>query len=146
MLEKGQVWFLLADGRRARVFAEATRGADLSEVWAMEIGPEDAYAPQDRPPRAYDRVGAGRHAMDAHGNLHEREEENFLHRLARRIDAAEMQRAFVHLVISAPPRALGVLRKQLSAAALAKLRADTPKDLLDEPSDNLRARLHELLR
>lgn len=148
MLQNGPAWFLVADGRRARVLIEPRRGAALEEPadWAMEIGPGELYDPQDRPARSHDSVGTGRHAMDRGRSLHEQEEEKFLKRVADRIGQAEKHKQFHHLVIAAPPRALGLLRGLLSPAAQGRIRAETPKDLLDEPADKLRDRLRELLR
>jgi protein required for attachment to host cells len=148
MLENGSAWFLIADGRRARVLVEQRRGAALEEPadWAMTIGPDELYDIQDRPARSFDSVGAGRHAMDRGRSLHEQEEEKFLKRVADRIGQAERQRQFEHLVIAAPPRALGILRGLLPGAAQSRIRAETAKDLLDEDADKLRERLRELLR
>lgn len=146
MLQGGRTWFLLADGRRARLLTEERRGAELQVAWSMEIGPEDMYDPQDRPPRSFDRVGAGRHAMDKGRSLHEQEEEKFLRRVADRIGAGEKQAAFEHLVVAAPPRALGLLRAHFDQSVQARVRATASKDLLDETEAQLRERLRELLR
>ncbi|MFN3465453.1 MAG: host attachment protein [Terricaulis sp.] len=148
MLQDGTAWMLVADGRRARVLVEQRRGATLEEPaeWVMEISQEDLYDPQDRPPRSFDRVGQGRHAMDGGRSLHEAEEEKFLKRVADRLGEAEKHRAFDHLVIAAPPRALGLLRNLLPPGAKARIRADLSKDLVDEPAAKLRERLTELLR
>ena len=148
MLQNGPAWFLLADGRRARVLIEERRGAQLQAPpdWNLEIGPDELYDPQDRPPRSYDRVGSGRHAMDKGRSLHEQEEQNFLKRVAERVGEAEKRKQFDHLVIAAPPRALGALREMLPAPVRSRIRAETPKDLLDEAAPKLRERLTELLR
>lgn len=148
MLQDGTAWMLVADGRRARVLVEQRRGAALEEPadWAMKISEEDLYDPQDRPPRSFDRVGAGRHAMDKGRSLHELEEEKFLKRVADRLGDAEKHNQFDYLVIAAPPRALGLLRSLLPAGAKSRIRADLSKDLLDEPTPKLRERLTELLR
>lgn len=146
MLQNGSAWFLVADGRRARVLVEQRRGASLQNAWEMEIGPDDLYDIQDRPPRSFDRVGAGRHAMDKGRDLHEAEEEKFLKRVADRVGQAEKQRQFDHLVIAAPPRALGLLRTMLPKAAQDRIRAETPKDVLGEAAPQLRERLTDLLR
>ncbi|MGD9967343.1 MAG: host attachment protein [Hyphomonadaceae bacterium] len=148
MLQNGTAWMLVADGRRARMLVEHHRGAALEESpeWEMEIGPDELYDEQDRPPRSFDRTGAGRHAMDKGRSLHEQEEEKFLKRVADRVGEAERHRQFEHLVIAAPPRALGVLRSLLTPAAKARLVADISKDLLDEPIPKLRERLTDLLR
>ncbi len=148
MLSNGSTWFLLADGRRARVLVEPKRGAMLAAPpdLEMEISEDELYDVQDRPPRSFDRVGAGRHAMDRGRSLHEQEEEKFLKRVAETVGEAEKRKRFDHLVIAAPPRALGILREKLSAAARARIRAETAKDLLDEPPPQLRERLTDLLR
>jgi protein required for attachment to host cells len=148
MLQDGTVWMLVADGRRARVLVEQRRGASLEEPadLSMEINEEDLYDPQDRPPRSFDRAGAGRHAMDKGRSLHEQEEENFLKRVAHRIGDAEKHNQFDYLVIAAPPRALGLLRNMLPAGAKSRIRADLSKDLLGESVPQLRERLTELLR
>lgn len=148
MLEGGMLWFVVADGRRARVWTQASRGDALGERGdlALQLGPEDAYEPQDRPPRAHDSVGAGRHAMDKGRSLHEQEEENFLKRLCARVSDAAAHGEFAHLTLAAPPRALGWMRAHLTAAALAKLRGDLDKDVVSEDATALRARLMEMLR
>lgn len=146
MLEEGPTWFLVADGRRARVLIEQRRGATLQEPadWAMEIGADDLYDAQDRPPRSFDRVGAGRHAMDGGRNLHEAEEEKFLKRVADRIVSAHKQKQFTHLAIAAPPRALGLLRGYLPDGV--QVRAESAKDLLSEDAGALGERLRDMLR
>lgn len=148
MLKEGAVWFLVADGRRARMLIEERRGAALTEQadWIMEISADELYEPQDRAPRAHDRMGAARHAMDEGRNLHEEEEAKFLKRVANRIGEAEKKGAFSHLVVAAPPRALGLLRASLPGAALQRVRADLAKDIVDEDAPALRARLQDLLR
>lgn len=148
MLQTGTVWMLVADGRRARLLVEPRRGAQLEEPvdWAMEISEDELYHPQDRPPRSHDRVGQGRHAMDKGRNLHEAEEEKFLKRIAERLGEAQKHNQFEHLVIAAPPRALGLLRAMLPAHAQERLCATIPKDILDENASKLRERLQESLR
>lgn len=111
----------------------------------MEIG-EEICRPAASPAAQLQCVGAGRHAMDGGRSLHEAEEEKFLKRVADRLGEAEKRDQFDHLVIAAPPRALGLLRNMLSAGVKARIRASLSKDLLDEPAPKLRERLIELLR
>jgi len=146
MLQDGSTWFLVADGRRARVLIEPRRGANLEEPedLGFAISEDDLYDAQDRPPRSHDRVGAGRHGMERR-DLHEAEEENFLKRVAERISEADKNNEFDHLVIAAPPRALGILRAKLGKVQ-DRIRAEAPKDLLGEPAPKLKERLRDLLQ
>lgn len=148
MLQQGEVWFLIVDGRQARVLAEVRRGAELRELsdWTMSLSDEDALEAQDRPPRTFDRVGPGRHAVGDDRDLRQEEEDRFAKRVVERLEAASQAGAFAHLVVAAPPRALGVFRGLLSSALQAKLRADIAKDLLKEDAAALKPRLEAALR
>ena len=146
MLESGVLWFLLADGRRARVMVEHGRGAPLTEAFAMVIAPGDRYTAQDRAPRSFDSVGERRHAMDGGRKLHEEEEARFLRRLCARIDEAAARGAFMHLAIAAPPRALGILRENLASSTRDRIRAELAKDLLEKNAAALRECLRALQR
>jgi protein required for attachment to host cells len=66
--------------------------------------------------------------------------------VAERLGEADKAKQFDRLVIAAPPRALGVLRELLPQSVKSRIRAETAKDLLDEPPPKLRERLTELLR
>jgi protein required for attachment to host cells len=145
-MEAGRTWILLTDGRRARLLVEPRRGGELIEPdeWAMKISDEELYEMQDRPPRSFDRVGAGRHAMDRGFDPRLEEERKFLQRVADRLAEAARSRQFDHLVLAAPPRALGMLREALPAQAHTLISHETPKDILDEPTDKVRERLANL--
>jgi protein required for attachment to host cells len=84
--------------------------------------------------------------MDGGRSLHEMEEVKFLKRVADRVGEAEKHNRFAHLIIAAPPRALGLLRDMLPPGAKSRIRADLSKDLLGESAPKLRERLTELLR
>lgn len=140
----GKTWLVLADGRRARVYEESSRGGELAELapLAMRIEEGDLYDPQDRPPRSFSSVGSHRSAMDRGVNLHEREEENFLKRLAASL--AEKESGYDELVLMAPPRALGLLRTLLRDRVAAKIAHEAPLNVIDESAAVLRQRLRDL--
>ncbi|MBI1188196.1 MAG: host attachment protein [Alphaproteobacteria bacterium] len=137
---------LLADGRRARGLLEARRGAALAEAaaWAMEISDAERITPRDRPPRSFDRVGQGRHAMEAGADPHEDEERRFLLRVAQKLTAAAQAKAFDHLVIAAAPRALGILRAALPDKTRAMVQFEIAKDIVDEDAAAVAKRLADL--
>jgi protein required for attachment to host cells len=146
MIQEGRTWVLAADGRRARVFSEPRRGVALNAEWSMEIGPEDLFELQDRPPRSFDRVGPGRHSMEGNFDPHEEEERRFLRRVANRVAEAAKAKAFDYLALIAAPRALGVLRETLPPAVLAMVTTEAAKDILDEDAQRVRERLMEMRR
>ena len=85
----------------------------------MKISEDELYEMRDRPPRSFDRVGVGRHAIDRGIDPREEEERKFLQRVASRVAEAIRTKQFHHLILAAPPRALGMLREALPAQARA---------------------------
>lgn len=148
MLEMGEAWFLVADGRKARIWSQARRGAGLQRIvdGDMDFDDSDALEARDRPTRAYESVGLARHGVGDDRDLRREEENNFLARVAQHLDAAAQAGGFAHLVIAAPPKALGELRKLLTPVLQARLRAEIPKDVLKETEPHLVARFTEALR
>ena len=148
MLEQGEAWFLVADGRKARMWLQVRRGASLERVadGEMNFSDEDALEAQDRPARVHESVGPMRHGSGDDRDLRQEEEDRFLARVTQRLDKLAQAGGFAHLVIAAPPRALGVLRGLLTPALQQRLRAEIPKDVLKEPQPNLQARFAEALR
>jgi protein required for attachment to host cells len=135
---------LLADGARARGLAEHRRHGPL------EARPDwTADAP------ASDRRGHGRTSGTApqpdsgRSNVHDASpadaaESRFLTRLADDLEKAATAGAFEHLVLIAPPRALGVLRAALGPQASRRLEACDPHERLTETAAEIRARLRDI--
>jgi protein required for attachment to host cells len=64
---------------------------------------------------------------------HELEKEHFADRIATTINKAAESGEMKEIVLIAPPRVLGELRKQLSAKAQTKVRGEIDKDLTRHP-------------
>lgn len=148
MLQNGEAWFLVADGRKAHMWSQMRRGAPLERVTdgEMDFSEEDALEAQDRPVRVHESVGPMRHGSGDDRDLRQEEEDRFLARVMRRLDSVAQAGGFAHLVIAAPPRALGVLRGLLTPALQQRLRAEIPKDVVKETRPDLQERFAEALR
>ena len=73
---------------------------------------------------------------------HEQEEQRFLAKLAARLDKAVLAGETRSLIVVAPPRAIGVLRRQYSAHIRQALKAEVEKDYVRMPvADIARHRL-----
>ena len=64
---------------------------------------------------------------------HEQEEQRFLAKLAARLDKAVLAGETQSLIVVAPPRAIGVLRRQYSAHIRQALKAEVEKDYVRMP-------------
>ncbi|PPD45037.1 MAG: host cell attachment protein [Methylocystis sp.] len=128
-------WVLVGDGRRALFFSNHG-DAELLDLRVVETRVEDNPPTReqgsDAPGRAFSSVSPGRSAM---GNVdwHELEEERFARAMAERINVAAESGEMKEIVIVAPPRTLGEIRKELSVKAQSKVAGELHKDLTRHP-------------
>ena len=82
--------------------------------------------------RAFASVGGARSAV-GDTDWHEVEEERFARAIAERINAGAEANEFSEIVIVAPPKTLGEIRKDLSKKAQGKVAGELGKDLTRHP-------------
>ncbi len=131
----GSEWVVVCDGAKA-LLLENTGTMVQPKLVTKEVheqdNPKNHEIASDRPGRAFHSVGAKRSAMEE-TDLHDRNEQQFLTQLAGRLDQAALGGDLRSLVLVAPPRALGVLRAQLSANVKQSIRVEIDKDLVKMP-------------
>jgi protein required for attachment to host cells len=143
------IWVVVADGRRARIFyAKAPRG-QLNEIEAL-TQPDSALSGKDiwsdAPGRTFDRSGKGRHSMEVDTGHREQAKIEFARRIGKRIESAYHAGEFGRLVLVSEPSFLGHLRRQLNHNGLQKtISQEVDKDLTLMPPDKLRAQLPDKL-
>lgn len=141
-------WIVIADGAHARIVLNDGPGHGVKPGPKMEFHGLNAPGRDivsDRPGRAFDTAGQGRHAMEPHSDPHENEQRRMHHELAAYLDKEAKQGAFDRLVIVAPPKALGILRAELSGAVGARVTGELNKDLTRVPIHALAAHLGPIL-
>ena len=129
------VWVLVGDGRRA-LFLENHGDPDLLDLRVIEARVEDNPATRDQgtdaPGRAFASRGGPRSSLET-TDWHELEKEHFADRIAETINKAAELGEMKEVVLIAPPRVLGELRKHLSVKAQAKVKGEIDKDLTRHP-------------
>jgi protein required for attachment to host cells len=107
----------------------------------MQIG---EFEPErDRPPRTNDSFGAGRHKIERRLTAREAAEEAFLLEAAARILRLLRAEEVAQLVLCAPPRALGSMRKALPADVLDQVTLSLDKDVTKETPAEIDERLRD---
>lgn len=139
---------LVADGAHARYFIHRGPGAGIAALPGRDIEEPHAASHEltsDRPGRAQASPGGARSAMEPHHDAHDLAEAGFARRLAEGLPeimrAAEADR----VIVAAPPRLLGTLRRHLPAFAADRLSATLDKDLVKTPAKDLAKHLEDLL-
>jgi protein required for attachment to host cells len=141
-------WVVVAHRAGARILAHCGPGTGLARV-AELVHPEgrmrDRDFDADRPGRAFDSHGQGRHAMSREEPPHEHAAAEFARDLARHVDRSRQQHRFDALVLVAEPGFLGILRGALTDATAALVRGSVAKDLAKVPDRDLGDHLGALL-
>ncbi len=152
---KLKTWFVVADGARALILKQDGANGRLERVDELEEALARRRARKlvsDKPGRALESVGFQRygaaparmmmrHALAPRTDPHRLEKERFIDGLARRIDAACANDEFDRLVVAAPAKALGDLRRALGEGARERLVKELPKDLTKVPAAELAGHL-----
>ena len=123
-------WVVVCDGAKALVLENAgnrkTPNLRTKEVYEHD-DPKTHELGTDKPGRSLSSVGNGHSAMEQ-TDWHDMEEQRFLAQLAARLDKAVLGGDTPSLIVVAPPRALGVLRKAFTSHVRQAIRADVEKD------------------
>jgi protein required for attachment to host cells len=140
MPQHRKIWFVVADGSRARIVtrpAEATGYEIVAEYEAPQVRRPSRDIVSDRPGRAQESASPARHAVEPRQDPHRAAKESFLCKLADELDRANERGAFDQLVLYADPHSLAVLRQKLNETTRAKVAAEFPKDLTKVPLPEL---------
>lgn len=147
-MKSKKTWILLADGNRARIVEFDGPAKGLREVEGLQFAQVPMKAGEmqsDRPGRSFASAGYGRAAMEPHTDPVEKREADFTANLAATLEEKLRENAYDRLIIAAAPKALGNLRKALSAQVSETVYAEIAKDLLSVPSDKLAAHFEDVL-
>jgi protein required for attachment to host cells len=130
----GRKWLILENAGDARFPYLKTREEGVAE------NPPTHLQGADRPGKVHQSVGAERSAV-GQTDWHDEAEHAFLKSLAKRINDAALSGEAKGFVLIAPPRALGMLRPALSAAAARLVRREIDKDYVMLPVREIEKRI-----
>jgi protein required for attachment to host cells len=143
------VWVLVCDAARARVFAvsEEAPWHQLEAFHHDESRNKDSELVSDRAGRSSARGGSVHHnALSPSSAPKELESEHFVQTLTAFLEQGVDAHRFHRWVLVAPPHFLGLVKGALSSELQKRLLATMDKDLSALPSEELAARLHETVR
>jgi protein required for attachment to host cells len=141
------MWILVADAARARVFKLEGPGMRLvpaleRELISLNIPSHEIAS--DRPGRAFDSAGDGRHAMEPPTDPKRYEKQRFAHGVADLLDQHRRKNAFTRLVVVAPPQMLGDLRNAMTDELRKLIETEIGKDFSKLSVDLIEQHLQEL--
>lgn len=132
-------WIAVCDGRKAIIF-ENEGDAEYPTFAVREVMEHASLANRDldsdKPGRVRESATTARSAIESVDH-HDLDEQAFLSEVSNRLEALLATNQLQHLIMVAPPRALGVLRKLYSPALRGAIRAEVDQDLVKVPVGEL---------
>lgn len=143
-----KTWIVVADAARTRVFLNDGPGRGLSEIPEKsreEDLKETRDINSDKPGRAFDSGGQGRHAMEPPTDPKRHAKARAAKDLACMLADAHRKQAFDRLILIAPPAMLGDLRGALPKMLEGALHGELSKDLTHADARELEGHLADML-
>ena len=148
-MKKTVTYVLVADGARARLYANHGVGKGLQPVSGAthkaDLHHHDRDILTDKPGRASSSIGNGRAALEPQTDWHRFEKHKFAREMAKVIDAAAANKAFDRLILVAPPTTLGDLRMELDEQTMKLVSGQVPKDLTRHAEQELPQHLEGIM-
>ena len=141
------IWIVVADSYRARIFQADKPAAPLTELETLT----NPAARQHEGDIDSDRSGHvvsgtfGGHDLSQKTEAKQEEATRFAAEVCQHLEKGRNGKAFDKLYIMAAPAFLGLLRKQVSAPLKALVSDEIAKDLTTQTADRIRAQLPEYL-
>lgn len=129
-------WVLVGDGAKALFFRNEGDVAhpNLQAVHVMENdNPPTRDQASDAPGRIYDSKGPHRSAVE-NTDWHKVAEERFAKETAAYLHEAAQKNEYAKIIVAAPPRFLGDLRKAYHKDVADRVVAEIDKDFTNQPS------------
>ncbi len=142
-MKKVKLWYVIADGGRARFVARDDKGAfrTVLSFVAAELHARSHDLGRDRPARVQESANPARHAIEPRRDLHEAAKEDFVKLVAEQLDDEHGRGQFDTLVLVAPPGVLTGLKKALSKPMAKLVASKLQKDLTKVPDHDLAGHL-----
>lgn len=134
-----KVWYVIADGGRARIVErdEFKAYRTQREVVSTDVHRRSRDLDSDRPGRAYESAAPGSHALAPRADAHQAVKREFAHELAAILNEEGAGNGVDRIVLVAPVRILPEIENALDKAVRQKISAKIQKDLTNVPNPDL---------
>ena len=142
-MKKPRLWYVIADGGRARFVERDEDGAfrTLSSFVSTELHKSAHELGRDRPARVNESASPARSAVEPRRDLHEAAKEDFIRTVADTLAGDLKDGKFDELVLVAPPGVIAELKGSLSKPTAKIVVKELHKDLTKVPDHELTGHL-----
>ena len=136
-----KTWVVAAESGRARIFLLENRVAPLKEIDELSNPVARAHErdlTSDRPGRAFDSAGQGRHSMEPQVEPKQQEAIAFAKKINERLEQGRTKGDFEELILIAPPEFLGILRHNINGNTAKHVTKTIAKHLVQKDETEIR--------
>jgi protein required for attachment to host cells len=144
-MKKTKLWYVIADGGRARFVEQDDGGAfrTLSNFVSTELHKRSEELGLDRPARVQESASPARHAVEPKRDLHDAAKEDFIRTVGAELAGLQKEGSFDELVLVAPPGVIRELKDALTKPVAERVVKELHKDLTKVPDHDLTSHLSE---
>jgi len=142
-MKKAKLWYVIADGGRARFVEQDDRGAfrTVSNFVSTELHKRSEELGLDRPARVQESASPTRHAVEPKRDLHDAAKEEFIRTVGAELAGLQKEGSFDELVLVAPPGVIRELKDALTKPVAERVVKELHKDLTKVPDHDLTSHL-----
>jgi len=142
-MKKAKLWYVIADGGRARFVEQDDRGAfrTVSNFVSTELHKRSEELGLDRPARVQESASPTRHAVEPKRDLHDAAKEEFIRTVGAELAGLQKEGSFDELVLVAPPGVIRELKDALTKPVAERVVKELHKDLTRVPDHDLTSHL-----
>jgi protein required for attachment to host cells len=143
-MKRSIIWLLVADGAHARFFQLSESPRHLTEIPELTMEGSTSLTQEitsDRPGRSSGDRGGIRHALEPRTDAHVHLEAVFAAKVAKTLEKAAKEYAVDKVLLVAPPRALGELRKQMGPLSQRLVTLEIAGEWVKESTHDISHRL-----
>jgi protein required for attachment to host cells len=142
-MKKAKLWYVIADGGRARFVEQDDRGAfrTLSNFVSTELHKRSEELGLDRQARVQESASPARHAVEPKRDLHDAAKQEFIRTVGAELAGLQKEGSFDELVLVAPPGIIRELKDALSKPVAECVVKELRKDLTKVPDHDLTSHL-----
>lgn len=137
-------FILIADSSHARLISHtAKRDAVLLRMNSRAAMKPTRELGTDKPGRAFDSAGRGRHAMEPRTTAQREAQKAFARRVSATVERTLTKAQFEKFIVVAAPRTLGDLRREFSDETSELISDEIRKDLYGLPDPEVIAHIRQ---
>lgn len=145
MIKKDETWFLVMDSKNASIYTK--NKSDYSLLTTLEFTPRKTHRndnTRNSLPRSFESSGTIKHIIEPHTDEHTKEQMEFIDSVNELLKSKLQDSHCKAMVLIAPPKMLGLLRKNLDKHIKEIIKHEINKEITNLDEVQIKSILKEI--